>query len=65
MTLSSGIYTVRAEVRRESRDAPWPLYPGMKAEMFVPVKAVKPSRGNFVEVGQANSVLGGPSAVVG
>ncbi len=26
---------VRAEVRRPSRDAPWPLYPGMKAEMFI------------------------------
>jgi multidrug resistance efflux pump len=43
-TDSGGTYTIRAEVRREGRDAPWPLYPGMQAEMVVTVKALEASR---------------------
>ena len=33
-------YEVRAEVRREGRDAPWLLYPGMTAEVVVSPKAM-------------------------
>jgi multidrug resistance efflux pump len=36
-TDSGGTYAVRAEVRRESRDAPW-LYPGMQAKMVISLK---------------------------
>ena len=37
-------YEVRVEVRRPSRDAPWPIYPGMTADVFIAPKAAEASR---------------------
>ncbi len=41
---NGGMYQVRAEVLRPSRDAPWPVYPGMQADMFISPKPAEATR---------------------